>query len=336
MLGPELGEDAAQEATVEAWLRLAQLRRADAFGPWLAGIGLNVCRRWLRFRSREAWSLDTLLGGRRIAEPVDLDAGTETLAELGDLARQVHVAVAGLPRGQRAAVVLFYLAGLTLAETAATLGIKVGSLKSRLHKARRSLRRELWTLWSEEHGMEALEDRDLVAVRVADIRRITLAEPGLLPRNVVLLQEVGRDERVLPIWIGRFESDAMAILLERIEVSRPLTFKFMASILQAASARLKSVRITRLEGETYFAEAAIESEAGTRSVDARPSDAMTLALMCEAPIYVARSLLDTSAVARESFDRPRPGQTEVTGLDEIAAELRQTLSQEYSYKRQRE
>ena len=60
----EPARDAAQEAMLQALLNLGRLRRPERFGPWLAGIGLNVCRTWLRHRPRECWSWEALQGGR--------------------------------------------------------------------------------------------------------------------------------------------------------------------------------------------------------------------------------------------------------------------------------
>ena len=85
-----------------------------------------------------------MLGGQRLPEPVDATPGPADLAEAAELRAWVHRAVAGLPPGQRAAVILHYLAGLTQAETAAHLGVEVGAIKTRLHKARANLRRTLW------------------------------------------------------------------------------------------------------------------------------------------------------------------------------------------------
>jgi RNA polymerase sigma factor (sigma-70 family) len=104
---PERAEDAAQEAVLQALLSLDRLRRADRFGPWLAGIGLNVCHWRLRQRWRESWSWEALQGGRQVAEPSDRRADPDELAGAADLSARVRRAVAALPRGQRAAVMLF-------------------------------------------------------------------------------------------------------------------------------------------------------------------------------------------------------------------------------------
>ena len=284
-------EDAAQEAILQALLSLDRLRQPERFGSWLVGIGLNVCRRWHRSHGREAWSREAMLGGHRLPEPADMTPGPSDLIEAAELRAWVHRAVAGLPPGQRAAVMLHYLAGLTQAETAAHLGIEVGTVKTRLHKARANLRR---TLWQYEPSSAAMEGGPaMIEVRVLDVRRRQV-EDGQPSRHFVVLDEVG-GERSFPIWIGESEATALALHLERIAMPRPLTYAFAAQVLAAAGGQLREVRIDRLVGDVFFATAVVGGPEGEREVDARPSDALNLALLMEAPIRVAEEIIASTA-----------------------------------------
>lgn len=280
-------EDAAQEAVLQALLSLDRLRHSERFGSWLVGIGLNVCRRGQRGQGREARSWEALLGGRCFPEPVDATPGPADLAEAAELRAWVHRAVAGLPSGQRAAVILHYLAGLTQAETAAHLGVEVGTIKTRLHKARANLRR---SLWQHEPPRIATEGgQAMVEVQVLDVRR-RRAEEGLASRHFVVLGEVGGERRV-PIWIGEAEATALALHLERVSMPRPLTYAFAAQVLTAAGGELREVRIDRLVGDVFYATAVVAGPEGEREVDARPSDALNLAILLEAPIRMAEVII---------------------------------------------
>jgi RNA polymerase sigma factor (sigma-70 family) len=303
--GAEPAEDIIQEAALQAMLNLDRLQKPERFGAWLAGIGLNLCRRWYRESRQAAWSLDDVYGGRFLKEPVDFQPVPETIVEEGELREAVRRAVAELPPRQRAAVVLFYLSGLTYAETAAALGTGPGAIRTRLHNARRQLRRSLVTLWQEEH-MTSDVASSFVEMRIAGVwqKRMDEVEGRAWTSSVVVLEDV-EDERQLPIWIGYAEGLAMAGLLEKVEPPRPLTYTFIASLLQAAGARLQEVRITRLAGDMYFATAVIQGPAGAQSVDARPSDALNLALAAGAPVFAARSVLDTAEAGfQERFGHP--------------------------------
>lgn len=96
---PDLAEDVTQEAILQAMLSLDRLRRPDRFGPWLAGIGLNLCARLRRQRAREAWSWEAVIGGRLLPEPADLAPAAEDQIEAAALRGWVQAAVAGLPAG---------------------------------------------------------------------------------------------------------------------------------------------------------------------------------------------------------------------------------------------
>ncbi len=146
---PDAAEDAAQEAALQGLVHLNSLRTPGRFGAWLTGIGLNICRRWLRQRARAALSLEALFAAGRLREPVAPYATPEEEAIAGDLVERVRRAIATLPRGQQAAVQLYYLAGLTLSETSAQLGVAPNAVKQRLHQARAKLGRQLQELWQE-------------------------------------------------------------------------------------------------------------------------------------------------------------------------------------------
>jgi bifunctional DNase/RNase len=213
-------------------------------------------------------------------------------AELADAAwdaRLVRAAIAQLPAGQRAAVTLYYLAGMTQAETAARTGTSVGAVKVRLHKARARLRERL-ELWWKETRMPVEEAAGWLEMRVADVRRGD-ADSELPERHVVLLEEVGGGRR-LPIWVGTFEATALAMALQGAELPRPGPYQFVASLLAATGGTLREVRVTRLVEGTFYAEAVVDGGAGEDRVDARPSDALTLALVAGAPIRVDPAVID--------------------------------------------
>jgi RNA polymerase sigma factor (sigma-70 family) len=279
-----LAEDAAQEAVLQAMLGLDGLERPERFGAWLGGIGLNVSRRWRRDQAREAWSLAALTGGRAGPDPVPDEPAA--VAEAAEAARRVRRAVGRLPAGQRAAVVLFYLAGMAHREVAAALGIGVGAVKTRLHKGRAALREELAAWWKED---EVATTTGPVTMRVTEVRR--QPAEGERPEKVAILLEEEAGERRLCIWVGAFEGLQIAFALEGTELPRPMAYQFMTSLLEATGGRLAEARVTRLDDGTFYGVAVVDGPAGPREVDARPSDLLNLALLAGAPVRVDPAVL---------------------------------------------
>jgi RNA polymerase sigma factor (sigma-70 family) len=310
----DAADDALQEAALQAMLALDRLRQPTRFGAWLAGIALNVCRGMLEERS-DVWSWDALVGGGHHPEPADPAADPARVAEQTDLAARVRAAVEALPRGQRAAVLLVYLAGLTHAETAALLGAPVGAVKTRLHKARARLRRELAMLWQEETMAN-----DLVDVTVSEVQR-RLGQGNLPETYRVILREAG-GARELPIWVGRTEARAVVAKLEGIEAPRPQTDAFGLRLLEAAGGRPAEVRISRLADDVFYASAVVDGPRGRAEVDARPSDAINLALLAGAPIRVDRAVFEQFAGRDSSLDGDW---TRAEGTPAVAAEIRRDL-----------
>jgi RNA polymerase sigma factor (sigma-70 family) len=322
--------DAAQQAVVVAMLGLRRLRDDGRFGAWLIGIGLNVCRALMRERGRKAGSLDRLLADRCLGEPARIGADPAIHAEAEEVSARVREAIAVLPAGQRDAVTLFYLAGMTHTEIAEQLRTAPGAIKTRLHKARGSLRAPLNELWKENFAMSpdkpdvatSAGASELVRVRIADLRRTAESEPESA-RNVVFLEEEDGGRR-LPIWIGSVEAGALAVILDRVELPRPWTYEFAARLLAAAGAALREIRIVDLANCTFYAQAVLTD--GT-VVDARPSDALALALHLDAPIYVAEPVLARGQAASEGpatiLERPDYLRQDAKALaDEVRVRLR--------------
>jgi RNA polymerase sigma factor (sigma-70 family) len=326
--GQAVIEDVIQEAALQALLNIDTLRRPERFGPWLAGIGLNLCRRWQRDERRHALSWEELCGGVYRHEPIDpREAPVDTLAA-SELQRQVLDAVGSLPPGQRDAVMLFYLSGHTHAETAALLGTPVGAVKTRLHKARATLRSRLSSVWQEE-TMTTEPTATLRPMRIVDVRARPPDDPQrtAYASHVVILEEVDGG-RIVPIWVGPNEGLSLAMLLENVETPRPLTPKFMAGLLEAAGARLEQVRISRLESDTFYAEAVIAGPQGTRTIDARPSDALILALETRAPIVADASLLARREQLQSTHPREMQMHEQATmNAAAIVAEARASYAQ---------
>ncbi|HET7856920.1 MAG TPA: bifunctional nuclease domain-containing protein, partial [Gaiellaceae bacterium] len=218
LLGEDDAEDVAQEAFLQAYLGLGRLRDPARFGAWLCAIAVNLAK--MRLRERKTFV--------PLEDWPDGD-GREDSVEIADL---VASALEALPRHEREAVLLSY-AGLTSPEVAALVGERPSTVRVRLHRARGRLRVRLGALIPE-----ARKEKKMVEVVVYDVVARTTAENGDEPKivgdtRIVLLREKD-GERMLPIWIGRPEGDALALELGGEATPRPMTADLMAKLLEAA------------------------------------------------------------------------------------------------------
>jgi len=131
------------------------------------------------------------------------------------------------------------------------------------------------------------------------VKGIAFDQKSMMP-VVILVDEF--EERVLPIWIGFFEANAIALAIEGLEPPRPMTHDLMKDILQNLKAKMISIYIDDLRDSTYYARLNLETSAGVIDIDARPSDAIALALRIKAPIYVAEKVLMGATVSDKPID----------------------------------
>jgi bifunctional DNase/RNase len=114
-------------------------------------------------------------------------------------------------------------------------------------------------------------------------------------QRVVILKEKLSD-RYLPIWIGPSEADAIAVKLQGVEVSRPLTHDLLNSVIDTLGGVVNSIIVNDLKNDTFFAKVIIDTSGKQMEVDSRPSDALALAVRTGVPIYADESVLDKAGI----------------------------------------
>jgi bifunctional DNase/RNase len=117
-------------------------------------------------------------------------------------------------------------------------------------------------------------------------------------RHVVILKDnVG--DRYLPIWIGAWEASAIAMRLQGLQAERPLTHDLFTAALEQLGVRVARVVVSDLSDETYHAQLVLERDGVEEEVDARPSDALAIAVRTESPIYCADTVLAQAALSAD-------------------------------------
>ena len=114
-------------------------------------------------------------------------------------------------------------------------------------------------------------------------------------QRVVILKQRDTD-RYLPIWIGPAEADAIAVKLQDISVPRPLTHDLLQSVIDSLGAVVTHIMVSDLQNDTFFAKITIAVNGKSMEVDARPSDAIALAVRTQVPIYVDDAVLEQASI----------------------------------------
>ncbi len=136
-------------------------------------------------------------------------------------------------------------------------------------------------------------------------------------RRVVMLKEKTAP-RYLPIWIGHFEADAIAIPMQNVPVSRPLTHDLLKGVIEQLGGKLTQVVINELADETFYAKLIVEAGGKQVEVDARPSDAIAIAIRAKVPIFVADSVFEQAGMVfdGEEAETEAEATEESTEVDE--------------------
>jgi hypothetical protein len=119
--------------------------------------------------------------------------------------------------------------------------------------------------------------------------------------RVVILKEVD-GERHLPIWIGPFEAEAIAMELQSIQSSRPLPYDLLRSVIGELGAEVRRILITEISNDVFYARIVLDTSGASVEIDSRPSDAIALAVRVKVPIFVDDSVMDRAGVRLEEDD----------------------------------
>src|SRR5213595_3187307 len=119
---------------------------------------------------------------------------------------------------------------------------------------------------------------------------------------IVVLKDVGGNS-ILPIWVGIYEANAIALEIEKVSTPRPMTHDLIKTLLLGLDAGIQKVVVNELRADTFFAVIWVERNGELISVDSRPSDALALALRLDCPIYVDETVLKSSKQAATISDK---------------------------------
>lgn len=140
----------------------------------------------------------------------------------------------------------------------------------------------------------------MIQVKIDSIRVSLMSQ-----HRVVVLKDVDT-ERYLPIWIGPFEADAITIQLQGVQVARPLTHDLLKSFIDEMGATISHVMVNELKNDTFYARIVMNVNGQRMEIDARPSDAIALAVRVNAPLFVAEEVMAAASIVPETnLDEPR-------------------------------
>ena len=146
----------------------------------------------------------------------------------------------------------------------------------------------------------ASERGDSTAAAMAEVEvqiRGLMIDP-LTNMPIVVLKDVASDA-VLPIWVGIFEANAIALELEKTAMPRPMTHDLLRNMARGLNAVVRKVVVSELRDDMYLAVIWLEQDGEMVAIDARPSDAIALALRWDCPVYVSRAVLENAKQVAE-------------------------------------
>ena len=335
--------DAAQQAFLAAYLHLDSLTDPARFGGWLARIVANECLRWHR-RRRPTLSLD-------VPALADLQDGQavspERAAEHSELHRDLNRALMALPRPQRLALTLYYVAGLRYRKIAEVVELPITTVKGRIQEGRKRLRRILGPTYERRltpRQSTAVKQQSRAIVKeqvMAQLEELAIRYTSAGDRAGVVLLKSQQSDRYVAINLSGDQVSAISprsappgtgigIQTHTSDVHmsdlRPADdYRFFADLLTSAEVSVTSVDLSDAE-ESHEPQATVRLRRGTQesAVSAPVSQALALAAATDAPIRAPAAVLAVGGLATGGHPPPEPAEV-VRAVE--AAEASHRLSQ---------
>ena len=291
-------QDLAQEAFVQSYQDLHQLREPAKFANWLNRVTRNICGMWLRRRNSKIIPLDEVALGD-FANPATSTPLEEIEAE--EMHQFVRRAIDALSEKNQLTVTLFYMDGLSYQKIGDFLGVPVSTVKSRLHESRKQLKEELIKMVEKTFEKHKLpQDFADKVLHEVSVNRMTYDEKSNMP--IVFLANKAMELQNLPIWIGQSEGHAIHNALERQEFPRPMTHDLFINVMREYGIKMTAAIVAEIRGTTFHGRLILESGGVIKEIDSRPSDAIALALRANAPIFVEQSVFHQSGSWFTAFE----------------------------------
>ena len=276
-------EDIAQETFLAAFESLHQLAEPGSFGAWLYRIAVNTAsKRIQRDRRREK---------RHASLPSPAQAGMppDEVVERDETRGEVLAAVRRLPEASREAATLYYIDGYSTSDISGFTGRPVGTIRRRLHDARKQLRKELVTMVEDQ--LKKSRPGKQFTDRV--LREITRVRVWIRDTQSETLLLTDSQKRSYPIIIGTAEGRSIEPWLAGSGSSEALDLHTaLVRALEAFACRIADVVVSELKGCTFHALLKLGHDGRTSEVDCRPSDGINLAVRAGAPILMHREVAE--------------------------------------------
>ena len=319
----DAAQDLVQEAMLQAYLCLKDLRQEESFRSWLYGIVLNVSKSYLRDQKRRSRFSDELNYDQsdRTRNFNNASNDPQQIVIERELHTLVLSAIDELPPAHREAARLYYYESLTLHEIAAITKASPKAIKVRLHRARNYLREKLQHAYPEiKPGMIPKDRRkNMIKVKVVDIVKRD-------EKFTVILQDEAQ-EKILPIWVARQEGTAIAMGIQPFPMPRPMTFDFITHLLDALGAQLEEVRVEVLKDSIFYGIAKVRIGNEVKEVDARPSDVLALAVRTSSPIYVTEEVMQQASKDMKAYENETGKFTPGEGVEVILREFEEMVKE---------